>query len=71
MKTVINDMVFDAATVDLMQMAVRDALISFMTAKPRRRTRPPFHGERPENRENVSPVDRETGGNIQLSELLS
>jgi putative DNA-invertase from lambdoid prophage Rac len=31
-RTVINGLVFDGATKDAMQMAVRDALISFMAA---------------------------------------
>jgi hypothetical protein len=40
-RTVINSMTFDGATKDPMQMAVRDALIGFMAAPPRRRPRPP------------------------------
>jgi putative DNA-invertase from lambdoid prophage Rac len=40
-RTVINGLVFDGATKDPMQMAVRDALISFMAALSQDRHRPP------------------------------
>jgi putative DNA-invertase from lambdoid prophage Rac len=40
-RTVINGLVFDGATQDPMQMAVRDALISFMAALSRRKPRRP------------------------------
>jgi putative DNA-invertase from lambdoid prophage Rac len=36
-RTVINGLTFDGATKDPMQKAVRDALISFMAAWPKRR----------------------------------
>ena len=36
-RTVINRMVFDGATKDPMQQAVRDALIAFWLPRPRRR----------------------------------
>jgi hypothetical protein len=40
-RTVINGMVFDGATQDPMQQAVRDALIAFMRPLPRHRPRQP------------------------------
>ena len=43
-RTVINNMIFDGATTDPIQMAVRDAVIGFMAAtaqRPKRRRRRP------------------------------
>src|SRR6185312_4514250 len=50
-RTVINNMTFDGATADPIQMAVRDALIAFMAATARRRRRRPRRHSGPVSRQ--------------------